>query len=138
MKKIRVGIIGSQFISHIHALSLKACSAAEILAVASPSSGNAQRFAAKHAIPHHFTDYKKLLEMPELDMIVVGVPNDCHCQITLDAAAAGKHVVMEKPLCLNLAEADRMIAACREAKVKLMYAEELCFTPKYVRLKQLL
>jgi predicted dehydrogenase len=45
---------------------------------------------------------------------------------------------MEKPFCLNLADADRMINACREAKVKLMYAEELCFTPKYVRLKQLL
>jgi predicted dehydrogenase len=45
---------------------------------------------------------------------------------------------MEKPLCLNLAEADRMIDACRKAGVKLMYAEELCFAPKYVRLKQLL
>src|SRR5437016_3217207 len=57
---------------------------------------------------------------------------------SLEAAAAGKHVVVEKPLCLNLAEADRMIDSCRKAKVKLMYAEELCFTPKYVRLKQLL
>src|SRR5204863_3017258 len=47
------------------------------------------------------------------------------------------HGVCEKPLCLNPAEADRMIAACRQARVKLMYAEELCFTPKYVRLKQL-
>ena len=53
------------------------------------------------------------------------------------AASAGKHVICEKPLCLNLEEADRMIGACRKAKVKLMYAEELCFTPKYVRLKQL-
>jgi predicted dehydrogenase len=56
----------------------------------------------------------------------------------LSCAAAGKHVVMEKPLCLNLAEADRMIDACRIAGVKLMYAEELCFAPKYVRLKELL
>src|SRR5262245_46105745 len=52
-------------------------------------------------------------------------------------AAAGKHIVMEKPLCLNLAEADRMIEACRRANVKLMYAEELCFAPKYVRVKAL-
>jgi predicted dehydrogenase len=76
--------------------------------------------------------------LPEIRMVVVGVPNDLHCQVVLDAAAAGKHVVIEKPLCLNLAEADRMIAACREASVKLMYAEELCFAPKYLRLKQLL
>jgi len=137
-KNIKVGIIGSQFVSHIHTISLKPCSAAEVFAVASPTPGNAQKFAAKHGIPRHFTDYKKLLAMPEVDMIVVGAPNDLHCAIALDAAAAGKHVVMEKPLCLNLAEADRMIDACRKAKVKLMYAEELCFTPKYVRLKQLL
>ena len=76
--------------------------------------------------------------MDEIDMVVVGAPNFAHCEITVKAARAGKHVVVEKPLCLNLAEADRMIAACAQAGVKLMYAEELCFTPKYVRLKQLL
>ena len=71
-------------------------------------------------------------------MVALGIPNDLHCPVVLEAAAAGKHIVVEKPLCLNLAEADRMIAACREANVKLMYAEELCFAPKYVRLKGLL
>jgi len=137
-KKTRVGIIGSQFISHIHTLSLRRSDHAEVFAVASPTPGHASAFAEKHQIPHHFTDYKKLLAMPELDMVVVGVPNNLHCAVTLDVAAAGKHVVVEKPLCLNLAEADRMIEACAKAKVKLMYAEELCFAPKYVRLKQLL
>jgi predicted dehydrogenase len=71
-------------------------------------------------------------------MVVIGAPNDLHCRMTLDAAAAGKHVVVEKPLCLSLAEADSMIVACRDAGVKLMYGEELCFAPKYVRLKELL
>jgi predicted dehydrogenase len=136
--KIKVGLIGSQFVSHIHATSLKRCAEAELFAVASPTQGHAKKFAARHDIPNHFTDCKELLAMPEVDMVVVGVPNDLHCSIALAAAAAGKHIVMEKPLCLNLAEADRMIAACRKANVKLMYAEELCFTPKYVRLKQLL
>jgi predicted dehydrogenase len=79
-----------------------------------------------------------MLEMPDLDLVVIGTPNDLHCQMTIDAASAGKHVVVEKPLCLNLSQADRMIDACRSANVKLMYAEELCFAPKYVRLKQLL
>src|SRR5205807_9418274 len=81
---------------------------------------------------------RKMLAIAELDMVVLGAPNDLHCAITLDTAAAGKHIVVEKPLCLNLGEADQMIAACKKAKVKLMYAEELCFAPKYVRLKQLL
>lgn len=136
--KVHVGIIGSQFISNIHADSLRRCPQAEIVAVASPTEAHVRAFAAAHQIPRSFTDYRELLALPAVDMVVVGVPNDRHCQVAVDAAAAGAHVVMEKPLCLNLAEADRMIAACREAKVKLMYAEELCFAPKYVRLKQLL
>ncbi len=137
-KTVRVGLIGSQFISSIHAEALHRAPGAEIMAVASPTPGNAAKFAQKHHIPHCHTDYKQMLAMEEIDMVVMGVPNDLHCQIVLDAAAAGKHIVLEKPMCLNLAEADRMLAACRQAKVKLMYAEELCFAPKYVRLKQLL
>jgi myo-inositol 2-dehydrogenase / D-chiro-inositol 1-dehydrogenase len=137
-QRVGVGLIGSQFIASIHAEALRACNQADIRAVASPTPGNAMAFAQRHGIPRHFTDYRELLKLPDVDMVVVGVPNDLHCQIALDAAAAGKHVVMEKPLCLNLAEADRMIEACRRANVKLMYAEELCFAPKYVRLKALL
>lgn len=137
MKPVRAGLIGSQFVSTIHAGALKRVPDAELLAVASPTEEHVRSFAAGHGIPHAFTDYRKMLEMDELDMVVVGAPNHLHCQATLDAAAAGKHVVCEKPLCMNLAEADRMIDACRRANVKLMYAEELCFAPKYVRLKQL-
>jgi myo-inositol 2-dehydrogenase / D-chiro-inositol 1-dehydrogenase len=138
MKQVGVGIIGSRFISTIHVEALRANPRAEVRAVASPSAGHAKAFADRFGIPHHFTDYRSMLAMPEIDMVVVGAPNDLHCPIALDIAAAGKHVVMEKPLCLNLAEADLMIDACRKAGVKLMYAEELCFAPKYVRLKQLL
>jgi predicted dehydrogenase len=135
---VRVGLIGSQFISTIHAESVRASPQAELLAVASATQAHADAFAARFKIPHVFTDYRHMLEMPELDLVIIGAPNDLHCPMVLDAAAAGKHVICEKPLCLNLADADRMIAACQAASVKLMYAEELCFAPKYVRLKQLL
>jgi predicted dehydrogenase len=138
MKKVGIGLLGSQFVSSIHAESLKSIPQAEVLAVASPSEGHARDFAARHDIPHHFTDYRRLLEMDEIHLVVLGIPNDLHCQATVDAAAAGKHVVCEKPLCLNLKQADQMLKACAKAGVKLMYAEELCFTPKYVRLKRLL
>lgn len=137
-KKIGVGLVGSQFISSIHAESLKTVPEAEIIAVMSPTKGNAKKFASKHGIPHHFTNLDEMLAMKEIDMIVIGAPNSLHCEIALKAARAGKHMVVEKPLCMNLAEADLMIDACKKANVKLMYAEELCFTPKYVRLKALL
>jgi predicted dehydrogenase len=138
MRTVKVGLIGSQFITAIHAEALKAYPWAELFAVASPTPGNAAKFAKAHGIPHHYTDHQKMLAMPEIDMVVIGAPNDVHCQLTVDAAAAGKHIVLEKPMCLNMEEADRMLEACRRAKVKFMYAEELCFTPKYVRLKNLL
>jgi myo-inositol 2-dehydrogenase / D-chiro-inositol 1-dehydrogenase len=137
MTKVRVGLVGSQFQADIHAESFKAVPDAELLAVASPSVAHVETFAKKHGIPHWFTDYRKMLEMDEIALIALSVPNDLHCAVTLDCAAAGKHVIVEKPFALNLPEADRMIEACRKAKVKCMYAEELCFTPKYVRVKQL-
>lgn len=137
-KTVGVGLIGSQFISSVHARALQQCPRASTLAVCSPTPGNAKRFGAEFGIARHFTDHRRMFEMDEIDMVVIGAPNLFHCQLALDAAAAGKHVVLEKPMCLNLADADRMIAACRQAGVKLMYAEELCFAPKYVRLKQLL
>lgn len=137
-RPVRVGLIGSQFITSIHAEAFRTVPQAQLLAVASPTEGHARDFATRHAIPHSYTDYRKMLEMDELDLVVLGAPNYLHCEITELVAAAGKHVICEKPLCLNLAEADRMIDACRKANVKLMYAEELCFAPKYVRLKKLL
>jgi predicted dehydrogenase len=138
MRTIRIGLVGSQFISSIHFEALCSVPGAEVIAVTSATEEHAKVFAGCRGIKHYFTDFRKMYEMPELDLVVLGLPNDLHCEATVAAAAAGKHVVCEKPLCLNLAEADRMIEACKKAKVKLMYAEELCFTPKYVRLKQLI
>jgi myo-inositol 2-dehydrogenase / D-chiro-inositol 1-dehydrogenase len=137
MKTIRVGLVGSQFVSTIHLEALRSVPATEVVAVTSATEAHARAFAERHGIPRWFTDYRKMYELPDLDLVVLGLPNDLHCDATVSAAAAGKHILCEKPLCLNLAEADRMIDACRAAGVKLMYAEELCFTPKYVRLKHL-
>ncbi len=136
MKKVRVGLVGSGFISTIHAESLKRVPQAELFAVASPTGKRAEEFASKHVVRHAFRDVDKLLES-EVDLVVLGCPNDLHCEFTEKAARAGKHVVCEKPLATSLEEADRMIAACRKAGVRLMYAEELLFTPKYVRVKRL-
>src|SRR5436305_12791729 len=134
MKPVRVGLVGSQFVSTIHAEALKRVPGAELFAVASPTGDHAERFARRHGARHHFADYRKMLEAGDLDLVVLGCPNDLHCEFTELAAAAGKHVVCEKPLCLNLAEAERMLSACRRAGVRLMYAGGLCFAPKYVRL----
>lgn len=135
---VKIGIIGTGFVADIHANSIKQhVPEIEILAVASPTPGKAVSFARERHIPNAFVDYHEILRMPEIEMVLLALPNDLHCQVALDAAAAGKHVVCEKPLCRTLDEADRMIEACRKAGVYLFYAEELLFAPKYVRARQL-
>jgi predicted dehydrogenase len=138
MDTVGVGLIGSQFISAIHFEALRSVPAARVVAVSSPTIEHVRPFAEQRGIPRWHVDYRQMLDLPEVQLVVIGAPNDLHCPIVLDAAAAGKHVVLEKPMAMNLAECDRMIAACRRAGVKLMYAEELCFAPKYVRLKALI
>src|SRR5206468_2429892 len=74
MPSVGVGIIGSQFVSSIHVEALRAYPHADIRAVASPTAGHARAFAERFSIPHHLTDYKKMLAMPEIDLVVVGAP----------------------------------------------------------------
>jgi myo-inositol 2-dehydrogenase / D-chiro-inositol 1-dehydrogenase len=137
MDQVGVGIIGSQFVSRIHAESLARVPAARIVAVASPTLDHVQAFARDFSVPAAYTDYRDVLADKNVDVVLIGVPNDLHAKLVIDAAAAHKHVIIEKPFCMNLAEADQMVAACKQAGVKLMYAEELCFAPKYVRAKAL-
>lgn len=137
MSKTRVGLIGTGFIGEIHAAAFKMVADAEVVAVASPTPGKAKAFAREHGIAKAFEDYRDLVALREVDVVTLGIPNYLHAQAAIDAANAGKHVICEKPLCRTLEEADRMIEACRRAGVLLLYAEELCFAPKYVRARQL-
>src|SRR5436309_13343156 len=115
MNPVRVGLVGSQFVSTIHAEALKRVPGAELFAVVSPTGDHAAQFARRHGVRHHFRDYRKFLETAELDMVVLGCPNDLHGEFTELDAAAGKHVVCVKTLCLKLVEAARMIAVCMMA-----------------------
>jgi myo-inositol 2-dehydrogenase/D-chiro-inositol 1-dehydrogenase len=136
--KVKVGIVGSRFEADIHAESFRILpDEAEVIAVASPTPGNAAKLAKKYNIPNVYTDYREMFKNPDVEMITITAPNVYHCQITVDAAKAGKHVVCEKPLCMTLEEADLMIETCKKQGVLLMYAEELYFTPKYVKAKEM-
>ncbi len=134
---IRVGIIGSRFVAAAHAEALRQTPGVELTAVASPNAEHAWAFRRRFKIEHAFTDYKDMLSSGFIDAVTIACPNDLHAQVTIDAAAAGKHVLVDKPMAMSLAECDRMIDACKKAGVILMYGENLCFAPKYVRAKQL-
>jgi len=135
--KVKVGIIGSGFEADIHAASFQIMpEEAEVVAVASRSNG-ADELARRYGIPRVFHDYREMLQAPDIEMVTIAAPNFLHAQMAIDIANAGKHVVCEKPLCMNLDEADAMSDACRRRGVLFLYAEELFFTPKYVKAKQM-
>ncbi len=134
---VRIGIVGSRFVAGLHAEALRQTPGAELVAAASPNPEHVWEFHRRFGIPHAFGDYKDMLTSGLVDAITVACPNDLHCEVVLAAAAAGKHVLVDKPLAMGLAECDRMIAACKKAGVVLMYGENLCFAPKYARAKAL-
>jgi predicted dehydrogenase len=134
---VRVGIIGSQFQADCHAAAIAMIDEMVVDAVASPTPGNARALADKYKIPRVYTDYRELASDNELDAVTITAPNALHCEMTVAMAEAGKHIICEKPLCMTLEEADRMIEACRSNGVLLLYAEELFFTPKYLKAKEM-
>ena len=88
--RLKVGIIGSQFEADIHAESFRILpDEAEVVAVASPTPGNAERFAKMHGVPRFFTDYRQLLSEPDIEMVTIAAPNHLHAQMTVDAASVG-------------------------------------------------
>src|ERR1700740_1176642 len=112
--KVKVGIIGSQFQADIHAASFQiAPHDAEGVAVASPTPGNAAAFAHRFGIPRVFTDYREMLKERDIELVSICAPNSLHAQMTKDIAAAGKHIICEKPLAMTIAEGEEMIAAAK-------------------------
>ena len=123
---VRVGIIGSQFQADCHASAISMIEGEMIVvAVASPNAAHAQGLADRFKIPKVHTDYKKMLKDPEIEAVTITAPNALHCEMAVAIAQSGKHVICEKPLCVTLEEADKMIAACRANSVLL----PLCRVP---------
>lgn len=138
MKTVKVAILGTGFITDIHMESYhRFVPNAEVVAVYGRSAEKAKAFAEKYHIPNWYNDVEAAITESGCDVVDICLPNYLHAEATLKAAAAGKHIIIEKPLAVTLEEADAMIAACKQAGVKLMYAEELCFAPKYERVRHM-
>jgi len=135
-KKFRWGILGcaniacKSFIPEVQSLNKN-----DILAIASRNLAKAKRTAKKFDIPRAYGSYDELLADPDVDGIYIPLPNHMHCEWSIKATNAGKHVLCEKPLALNPAEVKRMIAAAKKNNVYLMEAYIQRFHPQweYVR-----
>lgn len=136
--KFGVGLVGSGFISKTHLDSLRTVPDVEVVAVADVDLPKAQQFAADNAVPKAVGSHHDLLSDPDIQAIVVGVPNCFHHGIAMDAFAAGRHVICEKPLALTLEHAEEMIATAKAKGLTLAYAEELSFVPKFLKARDLM
>jgi len=136
-KKLGVGIIGSGGIAQgAHMPGYAALPDCEMLAVCDVSESARKSAAEKFNVPHQFSDWKKLLEMDEIDVVSVCTPNTYHFQPTVDALRAGKHVLVEKPMAVNSAEAKKMGAEAKKAKKKLMVGQTARFSPQSRLMKE--
>lgn len=138
MHRTKVAILGAGFITDIHMESYhRFVPEAEVVAVYARKEERARAFAEKYTIAQWYNDLDDAIQNSGCEVVDICLPNYLHFEATMKAAAAGKHIIIEKPLAITIKEADMMIAACKKAGVKLMYAEELCFAPKYERVRHL-
>jgi predicted dehydrogenase len=138
MQKTRWGILSTGSIANRFAMDIRHATNAQLVAVGSRTFEAAQAFASKHAIPSAHGSYEALVADPNLDAIYVATPHNFHCENALLALNAGKHVLVEKPFCVNAPEADRMIAAARANKRFLMEAMWTRFLPPMAELRRLI
>lgn len=130
MERIRVGVIGLGEIGRAHCDAVRSLPQAELVAVADVDAGLAARVATDTGAVAH-ADHRALLAQPGLDAVIVATPDQLHRDVVVDAAAAGVHVLVEKPIATTLADAEAMAAACEAAGVLLMVGFTLRFFPQY-------
>jgi predicted dehydrogenase len=137
--KIRVGVIGTgRIASMVHVPSLKLCSEiCEVVAVASRSEEKAKAFAAQWGIPRVHGDWQALLADPEVEAVVICPPSGLTATVARAAVAAKKHVLCEKPLGLQYAEARELEVAAERGGMVCMVAFTFRFVPALRYLKRL-
>jgi UDP-N-acetyl-2-amino-2-deoxyglucuronate dehydrogenase len=117
--KIGFALVGTGMAGLTHAREFPFVRDAELVAVCSRSEDRVRQFAREFEVPAWYTDYRELLKNPDVDVVNVLVPTGQHGEITIAAARAGKHALVEKPLEISLARADEMIRTCAECGTKL-------------------
>jgi len=138
MEKVKMGIIGTGNIARWHVPGYLRHERAEIAAVCDINKETAENCARLWGVKKTYTDYHDLLKDNEVDAVDILLPHHLHATITVEAAEAGKHIAVQKPMALNIRDTDKMISAARKANVKLMLEECEVFYPPHVKAKELI
>lgn len=135
--KVAVGIIGAGgYASAFHIPNFAGHPGADLAAIVSSKGITAKRLAQQHGARIAGTDYREILDEGDIDSVVIATRHDTHVAMACDAAAAGKHVFVEKPIALDRDGLARVIGAVACAKVHLTVGHNRRYSPHALRLKQ--
>ena len=137
VNKVRFGIVGTGTIAHRFAEAIKNVPEAELVAVASRTSENAEKFGDEFNIPVRFAGYEKMAQSDLIDAAYIAVPHSGHIECSCLMMKGGKHVICEKPMAVNTREAEEMFSCAKENNVLLMEAMWARLVPGTIKLLEL-
>ncbi len=139
MQTIRWGIIGCGDVTEVKSgPAFSKIPNSQLVAVMRRDAAKAQDYARRHGVPKWYADATALINDPEVDAIYIATPPGSHHDYTLQVAAAGKPVYVEKPMARTYAECQEMIAACEQAQVPLFVAFYRRRLPSFLKVKELI
>lgn len=124
-----MGIVGCGVISHVHLQALKKIDDCKIVCVCDLDKDKASNVAETYNIPNVYQNLSDMLKREKLDMVEVLTNPQSHASLCVQALEAGVNVLVEKPMCINLREADQMIETAKNSKVKLGVIHSFLFIP---------
>jgi UDP-N-acetyl-2-amino-2-deoxyglucuronate dehydrogenase len=131
---VRYGIVGCGHIAKKHVAAISKTDGAELVAVCDKDPERMDPFAREGI--RAYTDPGQMLDDGAVDVVSICTPSGLHAELAIRAAQAGKHLVVEKPMAMNLDEADRMIAACEKSGVLMTVVHPNRFRPALIELKR--
>ena len=139
MRKVGLGIVGCGWGSRdLYGSFFKYLENGELIAAMDTNKENVTAYQKQSGCKKIYTDLNSLLKDKEVEAVMVLTPPSFHAQIVLQAAKAGKHIYCEKPMAITIEEADAIISACRENKVKLQIAFMKRFNPSFQLCKKII
>jgi len=137
-EKIRWGILSTARINDALIEPIRRASRSELAAAASRSQAKAEAYAQEKGIPKAYGSYEALLADPGIDAVYISLPNTLHCEWTVKAAEAGKHVLCEKPITPTLAELDQVETAAKANNVTIFEAFMYLHHPQTLKVKEMI
>ena len=117
--KVGYGIIGCGVIAPWHARAFQSITDAKLVAVCDIIPEKAEKLKTEFGAEYVYTDYKEMLARDDIQIVSISTPSGMHADMGIDAARAGRHILTEKPIDINLEKIDKLIKTCDQQKVKL-------------------